>query len=70
MILAVVHGRTLEEADANGHLMAVAPEAARLLAAVYPYAPMPLREQIHTWFSMVGVRLEDFQSSEPPPGET
>jgi hypothetical protein len=68
-IVAVVNGRTPEEADANGRLMAVAPEAARLLALLYPYAPMPLREQMHAWFSMVGVTLEDLGSSGPPPSE-
>ena len=69
-IIAVVNGRTPEEADANGRLMTAAPEAARLLALLYPHAPMPLRERMHAWFSMAGVTLEDFQSSRPPHGET
>ena len=69
-IIAGVHGRTPEETDANGRLMTAAPEAARLLAALYPSAPMPLREQMHAWFSMVGVTLEDFQSNGPPHVET
>jgi len=65
-IIAVVHAGTAEEAEANGCLMRSAPEAARLLAAAYPHAPLPLREQIHTWFSSVGVTLEDFGDSGPP----
>ena len=62
----MVHAGTAEEAEANGCLMRSAPEAARLLAAAYPHAPLPLREQIHTWFSSVGVTLEDFGDSGPP----
>jgi len=61
-IIATVQGRTPEEKDANGRLMRAASEAARLLAAVYPHAPIALREQIHAWFSQVGVALEDFPS--------
>jgi len=68
-MIAVVHAGTTEEADANGCLMAAAPEAARLLAAAYPHAPLPLREQIHAWFAQVGVTLEDFPSGGPPHGE-
>ena len=69
-IIAEVYGRTPEVADANGHLMAVAPEAARLLALLYPHAPIALREQIYTWLSMVGVTLEDLGGSGPPPRAT
>jgi hypothetical protein len=69
-MIAVVLGGTEEENDANGRLMAAAPEAARLLAAAYPYSPMPLREQIHAWFSMVGATLEDFKDGAPPPSAT
>ena len=67
-IIALVQGRTLEEADANGRLMTAAPDAARLLAALYPGAPVALREQVHAWFSTVGVTLEDFGDSGPPLG--
>ena len=69
-IIAVVNGRTPEEADANGRLVAAAPEAARLLATLYPEAPVALREQMHAWFSKVGVTLEDLGSSGPPHGAT
>ena len=69
-IIAEVYGRTPEEANANGRLMAVAPEAARLLALLYPHAPIDLRERIYTWFSMAGVTLEDLGSSGPPPRAT
>ena len=65
-IIAVVHGRTPEEADANGRLIRAAPEAARLLAALYPGVPVAVREQVHAWFSTVGVTLEDLGSSGPP----
>ena len=65
-IIAMVHGRTSEEADANGRLMAGAPEGAWLLAVLYPYAPLPLREEMHAWFSQVGVTPEDFQGSGQP----
>ena len=69
-IIAVVQGRTPEEAETNGRLMTAAPDAARLLAALYPGAPVAVREQIHAWFSKVGVTLEDFQCScGPPHGE-
>jgi hypothetical protein len=70
-LIAAVRGRTLEEADANGRLMTVAPEAARLLALLYPGATAVLREQIHAWLSKVGVTLEDLLgSNRPPRGET
>ena len=64
----MVHGRTHDEADANGRLMAGAPEAARLLAALYREAPVALRGQVHGWFLKVGVTLEDLGSSGPPQG--
>jgi len=70
MMIAVVHGRTPEEADANGVLIRAAPEAARLLAAAYPHVPLPLREQIYAWFSSVGVTLEDLGGSGPLHGAT
>jgi hypothetical protein len=66
-LVAVVHGRTAEEADANGRLMAAAPEAARLLALLYPRAPVALREQMHAWCSTVGVTLEDLLGNSGPP---
>ena len=69
-IIAMVHGRTPEKADANGRLMAGAPEAARLLALLYPGAPVPVQEQIHAWFSKLRVTQQDLGSSGPPHGET
>ena len=68
-ILAVVNGRTPEETDANGRLITAAPEAARLLALLYPGVPVTLREQMHAWFSKVGVTLEVLGSSGPPHAE-
>ena len=65
-IIAIVLGGTAEENDANGRLMTAAPEAARLLALLYPGAPGALREQMHAWFSRVGVTLEDLGSSGLP----
>ena len=65
-IIALVQGRTPEEADANGRLMTAAPDAARLLAALYSGAPVALREQVHAWFSRVGVSLEDLGGSSEP----
>jgi hypothetical protein len=67
-IIALVQGRTPEEADANGRLMAAAPEAARLLAALYREAPFGLRGQMHGWFLKVGVALEDLETNAPPQG--
>ncbi len=68
-VIAEVYGRRPEEVEANGRLMTAAPEAARLLALLYPYAPMALREQIYTWASKAGVTLEDLDSSGPPATE-
>ena len=69
-IIGTVQGRTPEEKDANGRLMRAAPDAARLLAAAYPHAPLPLREQIYAWLSGVGVTLEDLgESSGLPHGD-
>ena len=65
-IIAEVYGRVPEEANANGCLMAVAPEAARLLAFLYPHAPIALRERIYTWFAQAGVTLEDFEDRGTP----
>ena len=69
-VIAVGYGRAPEEADANGRLMTAAPEAARLLARLYPEAPGALQDQMHAWFSKVGVPLEDFERSGPPHGAT
>ena len=68
-IIAVVNGRTPEEADANGRLLMAAPDAARLLALLYPGVPIALQAHVHAWFSKAGVILEDLQSNGPPPGE-
>jgi len=68
--IAVVVGGSAAETDADGRLMAGAPQAARLLAAAYPHAPLPLREQIHGWLSSVGVTLENLGGSGPPNGAT
>ena len=69
-IIAVVHGRTPEETGAKGRLIAEAPDAARLLALLYPGVPVAVQGQIHAWFSKVGVTLEDLGGSGPPHGPT
>ena len=69
-IIAVMGGKTAEEADANARLMTAAPDAARLLALLYPGVPVAVQEQIHAWFSRVGVALEDLGSGGPPHAET
>ena len=68
--IAVVVGGSAAETDADGRLMAGAPQAARLLAAAYPHAPLPLRGHIYAWLSSVGVTLEDLGGSGLPHGTT
>ena len=68
--IAMVFGRTPEETGANGRLITAAPDAARLLALLYPGVPVAVQGQIHAWFSKVGVTLEDLGGSGPPHGAT